>query len=246
MLELGQLHLFDLLHQLGVYPADGDGGIDITGLIAQRHLGGRYLGGAGGNKRNADLLRLEAGLFHGGAAGQHGGQLHGGLQRQQMLQKIGEADPDKPQHGRTGRGDERQRALIMRHVFLGGLGDEFRGGAHLVNLIEADALQGQNDAAGVVQMLDLGEEHRCGQRYLILEAIQCLHGIADSPLGVVGADADALAAIDAALAQDAGLAIPNPNGLGRAALDAGDAAVAQILIERNGVKIGLVFHLFLA
>ena len=163
-----------------------------------------------------------------------------------MLQKIGKADPDKPQHGRTGRGDERQRALIMRHVFLGGLGDEFCGGAHLVNLIEADALQGQNDAAGVIQMLDLGKEHRRRQRYLILEAIQCLHGIADSPLGVVGADADAFAAIDAALAQDAGLAIPNPDGLSGAALDAGDAAVAQILIERNGVKIGLVFHLFLA
>ena len=163
-----------------------------------------------------------------------------------MLQKIGEADPDKPQHGRTGRGDERQRALIMRHVFLGGLGDEFRGGAHLVNLIEADALQGQNDAAGVIQVLDLGKEHRRRQRYFVLKAIQCLHGIADSPLGVVGTDADALAAIDAALAQDAGLAIPNPDGLSGAALDAGDAAVAQILIERNGVKIGLVFHLFLA
>ena len=95
-------------------------------------------------------------------------------------------------------------------------------------------------------MLDLGKEHRRGQRYLILEAIQCLHGIADGPLGVVGTDADALAAIDAALAQDAGLAIPDPDGLSGAALDAGDAAVAQILIERNGVKIGLVFHLFLA
>ena len=55
------------------------------------------------------------------------------------------------------------------------------------------------------------------------------------PLGVVGADADALPAVDAALAGDDRLAAPHPDGLGGAALDAVGAAHALFLVQCDGM-----------
>ena len=147
-----------------------------------------------------------------------------------MLQKVGEAHPNKPQHGRAGRGDERQRPLIMRDIFAGGLGDQLCSCTDFIHLIEADTLERQNDAPGVVQMLDLRKEHRCRQCDFVPEACQILHAVADCTLGVMGTNADTFAAINAALAQNARLTVPHADRLGGAALDTGDAAVTQLFI----------------
>jgi len=49
-------------------------------------------------------------------------------------------------------------------------------------------------------------------------------------------DADALAAVDAALGQDMRLAVAHADGLGGATLDAVDAPFAQVLVQGDRVN----------
>ena len=82
----------------------------------------------------------------------------------------------------------------------------------------------------MIQVLHLGKQYRRRQRNFIFKAIQGFHPIAKGAFGMVGANADAFSAIDAALPQNTCLAIAYPDGLGGAALNAVDAPAAQVFI----------------
>ena len=212
----------------GVDLADADHQVDVAAAGAQGVFGGGHLGGAGGDKDTANLRRGDAQAPGGLALDGARGQLHRGHQWQDIVQQLGEAHPDQPQHRRAGGGDDRalQRPLAQQQP--GGVADQLGGGGHLVNLVKAHLQQPRQHHLGIVQVVKLAVKGGGRQGYFEPEAVPFLQMIRDRPLGVVGTDADALAAVDAALLQDAGLAPPDPDGLGGAPFDAGNTALAGV------------------
>ena len=69
---------------------------------------------------------------------------------------------------------------------------------------------------------------REGHRVFVLFQDVC--GVPPDLLGVMGADADTFAAVNAELPGDHSLSVADTDGLGGAALDAVDASHAQLLI----------------
>src|SRR5699024_7405097 len=80
------------------------------------------------------------------------------------------------------------------------------------------------------------------QGHGVVVVFQGVDGVPPQLFGVVAAGAHALAAVDAELADDAGLAVPHPDGVGGAALDAVGAALTQAVVQIDGVKE--LFHSF--
>ena len=231
--------MFQMVHpaeQPGIDVADGQHAVHIRPVDADGNPDVGDLGRAGGEEKYADLPWRIAGLLDGGLPGQHGGHLHGGFERQDMLTQIRKPHPDQPHHRWTGRADYRFFQLAVGQKLTGCVRDDFRRPGDLEHLIEPHFQQpGQHDI-DVVEMVELAIEGRGGDCHLPLEIFQHGQGIVPCLFGVVGADPHTFAAVDAPFRDDLGFAAPHPDGLGRAAFDAVGAANAFVFVQRDRMK----------
>ena len=139
----------------------------------------------------------------------------------------------------------------MRHAPGDLARNVLRAAGDLVDVVKADGDQGVEQAADVLQALELAVERGRGQRNLDLVVENLGKGIRHGDLGVVGpalcmmrTDADALAAVDAALLDDVRAAAVDADRLGGAVLQARRAALALLPLEHDGMVIGRLFHEF--
>ncbi len=109
-----------------------------------------------------------------------------------------------------------------------------------MHLVEAHLQQPRQHHLGVVQVVELAVEGGGGEGDGVPVPFHLRQVVGDRPLCVMGTDPDALPAVDAPLLQDAGLAVPDPDGLGGAPLDAGDASPAGVRIQ--GDRMDIFFH----
>ena len=115
------------------------------------------------------------------------------------------------------------------------VGEHLSGLGHLVHLVKADLQQGVKHDVNVVQIVELPIEGRLRQGNAIFIPGQHIQTVAHRLDSLVGTDPDALAAVDAAVGQDGGLAAPDANGLGGAAFDAGGTAPAAAAVQYHGM-----------
>ena len=164
------------------------------------------------------------------------------LDRQDLAAERGIAPLDDADDDGAGRGDEGPGPGMLVEVLLGRGAVELADRAEVVDLVEADPAQGGEDLGGQDGGAELAVEHRRGDGHLVFEGLQGGERRRMGVDGVVGADAEALAAVDAQLVDDAGLAVLDPDGLGRAGGQAVDAADALVLGDVDGVEVPVVFH----
>ena len=153
-----------------------------------------------------------------------------------MIAQIGEADPDQPHHRRAGGADYRPLQLAVSEQLPGRVGDDFRGTGYLKHIIEAQPFQAAEYDVNIVEMIELAVKSGSGQGHGILKIFQHGQGIVIRLFGMVRADADAFAAVDAAFRDDLRFAAPHPDGLGGAALDAVGASHTFVPVQRDGMK----------
>ena len=72
-------------------------------------------------------------------------------------------------------------------------------------------------------MIKLPEQRRCGNSHFVFPIVQRGQASGVGTLGALGANANALTAVNTALRADLRLAVAHANGFGRAALNAGGA-----------------------
>ena len=207
--------------------------------MPQRAADGRHLGGAGRDKKQADLTGLDAVARRVVFPGHRGGHFHGLAQGYNVAQQRGEADLDDAGDRRAGGGDQRPgQAAVAEHIAQG-LGDNVRPARHLKHLVKAQRLERVEYLPHAVGApVKLGEERRRGQGDAVLELKDAFKPIRDCHLGVVVAIADAGAAINAQLLDDMRPALAHADGLRGAVHQAVGTAAAQGFVQGDRVISG--------
>ncbi len=67
-----------------------------------------------------------------------------------MGDQVGETDPDQADHGRAGCADDRQQAIVLRHIDPGGFAHQLRRGADLEHIVKAHQEQGIEDDVHII------------------------------------------------------------------------------------------------
>jgi len=155
-----------------------------------------------------------------------------------MLAEVGEPHSDQPDDGRAGRVDDGPPDVRVAQIVPRVVGDDLRSARDLEHLVESAAQQPIEDVVHVVDLIELAVERRRRQRNAELLFLRdIVEQIEGRPLGLVGADADALAAVDAQIGVDDGAAVADAYGFCGAALQAGGAALALFHVQRDRVPI---------
>jgi hypothetical protein len=89
------------------------------------------------------------------------------------------ADLDDPQYRGTGRGDPNGGSASVNGFPAGLVGEQFGGGGHLKNVVEADFQQAAQDDIGIVQMMELTEQSGLRESDVIFESLQQIKGVVD-------------------------------------------------------------------
>ena len=233
------LHLLEVLHgaqQAQVDVPNGEGAVQHRLLESLRAVGRRHLGGAGHDGKDPDLLRRQAGLGLRLPSGQDGGQFHRRHRGGNVGDQLGKAHADEPHDGGAGGGDlGHDPGLSAADGVPGVVGEDLRRLGGLKDLLEADLQQAVEHDVDVVQMLELPVEGRVGQGHPVFVLLQLVQAVADGFDRLVRAHLDALAAVDAPLIEDGGLAAADPHGLSRAVFDAGGTAPTALILQDDRV-----------
>ena len=148
-----------------------------------------------------------------------------------MVDEGREADGDEPHHHRAGGTDGRAGNVGTLHVAAGVLRDDLRAAGHLKHVVEAHVQKALQHVVHIGHVDKLAEERRRRKSDQILGTVQVLQTVADSPLGFVGADTDALAAVDALNGVDHGMSVTDTDSFRRAAPQTMGAALAFFQIQ---------------
>ena len=234
-----------LLHRrahLRVYVLDGDDAVHMGFFLPDGRFHRRHLRRAGGDEEHAHIGLIHAVLLRVFLLGDLRGGLHGGDEVDHVIQQRRKADLNQPQNRRTGRGNHRLGAILLAHGAADRVGDDFRRARHLKHIHKAQPKQRRDDRLRLMHALKLRIQRRRGQRDGVLEALDALQRIGHGHLRVVGADLDALAAVDAALVQDGRAIVSDADGLRRTPLQTGRAALAFVHIQPHGMIVMLQCH----
>ena len=234
------LHPFQLPHggqQAQVYVPDGEGSVQHRFPQSLGDPGGGNLGRTGHDGEYADLLRRKAGLGLRLPPGQDSGQFHRQDGAGHMVDELWEAHADQPHHGGAGGGDlgRYRRTPPAQDAFMLKGRDQLGRTGHLPDLVKADLQKAVQNDVHIVQVLELCVKRGLGQRHAVRKLLQPLQSVAHGLDGLVGTHADTIAAVDAAVGQNGGLAPAHTDRLRGAALDAGGAAPAAPVIQDYGM-----------
>ncbi len=127
--------------------------------------------------------------------------------------------------------------VLALHIAAGEFRYDLRRASHLEHLVEADVEQALQHVVHVVQFRKLPVKRRRGQSDAVLLGIDVLKFIKVRLFGLIGAPADALAAVDADIRIDHRVAIANADGFGRAPFQAVGAAFAFFDVKRNRMLV---------
>ena len=125
---------------------------------------------------------------------------------------------------------------IVLGMLLGLIRDGLRAGCHLKDIIETKVDQGGQDDIDIIQIIELGVQGRGRQRNSIFVFVQDIQPVRLCFLCVMRAGPHTLSAVNAELAGNACLAVPDPDRLRRTAFDAVNASLAQILFKIHRVE----------
>ena len=150
-----------------------------------------------------------------------------------MGNQVRESHPYQAHHRGAGRADNRQIVLVMVEILPGGLRHQFRRRADLKHIVKAHQKQCVQYDIHIVQIVELAIQGRRRQRHRIAVLLHYIHLVKGGMLGMVGAYPDALPAVNTEFGINLCLSVPDPDRLGRAALDAVDASLAQFRIQTH-------------
>ena len=153
-----------------------------------------------------------------------------------VLDQVGKAHLNQPYNGRTRRGNQRPGQIRLAKLFSNGPRHHIRTAGNLEYIVEAHLPQTGQDLRNVPQILELPVQRGRGQGDFVFEPTDGGKRIGHGNLGVIIADADALAAVNAALVNNVRPSAAHANSLGGAALQTVGAAPAFILFQPDGVK----------
>ncbi len=225
------------LEDLGEDVPDRDGPVEVGLGQGGRAVDRDHLGRAGRDVDDADLLGRDPERLGQDGPQDLGRDLPRRLDRQDLAAERRIASLDDPDDDRAGRGDVGPGPGMVVEVLVGRRAVELADRAEIVDLVEADAAQRGEDLGGQDGGAELAVEHRRGDGDLVVEGLQRGERRRVGVDGVVGADPETLGAVDAELVDDAGLAVLDPDGPGRAGGHAVDAADALVLGDVDGVEV---------
>ena len=159
------------------------------------------------------------------------GELDGRHQGHDMVDEGREADGDEAHHHRAGGADGGTGHVLTLHVAPGVFRDDLRAAGHLEHVVEAHVEKALEHVVHIRHIDELTEERRRRKGDQVLGTVQVLQAVADGPLGLVGADTDALTAVDALDGIDHGMTVTDTDSFRRAAPQAVGAALAFIQIQ---------------
>ena len=120
--------------------------------------------------------------------------------------------------------------------------DQLRRARHLKHIVKAAFEQPGHDVVKVVEVVKLPVQRRRGQRYLPFIILEIGEAVADRLFCLIGTEADAFAAVDAALRTNDGMAVPDAYRLCGAALEAVGAALAFVEVQRDRMVVTVFCH----
>ena len=165
----------------------------------------------------------------------HRRHLHGLADIHNVGNQIGKAHLNQAHHRRAGGGDQRPGQVGLAQLLGDGAADNIRPARHLKHIVEADLFQRRQHRLHALQVAELPVQRGRGQGDGITEGLDGIKFIGHGHLGVIIADADALAAVNAALGDDMRTAVAHADGLGRAVHQAVGAALAAAFIQLHGM-----------
>ncbi|MPM79230.1 hypothetical protein SDC9_126263 [bioreactor metagenome] len=154
-----------------------------------------------------------------------------------MVAKVGKAQRDEPDNHGTRGVDNGIIDVFLVHIAARIFRDDLRRAGNLKHIVKSDVQEPLQHIIHVVQIHKLPIERGRGQRdaeFLcadILKAIEC------RLFRLIGAAANALAAVDADIRIDHRVAIANADGFGRAPFQAVGAAFAFFDVKRNRMLV---------
>ena len=128
-------------------------------------------------------------------------------------------------------------SVFLSQCLRNSIGDNLRRARHLKYVVKAQPQQRRNDGLRLVHALKLRVQRRRRQRNRILEIPDEIDGIRQRHFGMMRAYLDALAAVDAALMDDARRVMPDADSLRRAPLQAGGAACTLASVQADRMQI---------
>ena len=205
-------------------------------------MNGRHFGRARRDEENADILRFTAVRLAEFRPCDLGCHFHGLADIHNVRDQVREADLDETDNRRTRRGDHRTRQVGLTHLFADCPADNVRAAGNLKHIVKPELPEGGENHADILDVPELPVERRRGQCDAVLEALDVLKRINGCHLGMVIADADALAAVNAPLIEDMRASVTHTDGLGRTMHQAVCASLAQFFIQSHGMKPFFCIH----
>ena len=233
----GRAEVVHLLQEHGIYILHRYHGVDIRLRQADGLLDGGYLRGARRDKKYSDIRRVESCFCLRLAARYQSRSLHGRIERQDIRDKVREADPYQPAHGGARRGYYRPGYIVLGDVFSRRIADELGASRDLEHLVKAEHFERGYDISDIIKIVELPVERRRGQGDSVFELDYPVHRVAVGIFCMVRADADALAAVDAAFRDNMRLAAAHAYSLRGTSLYAVGAAHALLFIEPHRMEI---------
>ena len=142
---------------------------------------------------------------------------------------------DKADDGGAEAGDERLVVLMLAGILVLDIDVDIGGRLDFEDMPETQVLQGGIDAGDTYVVGELPQEHSGQQGHGMGELVDHLEVVLLDIDGIYGAGCLTLAAVDAAVLHNKGLAIGDADGFGRANLHAPGTSDAVAFVNFQGV-----------
>ena len=170
------------------------------------------------------------------------GKFHRRQYRQHIVEQIRESHADEAHDHGTCRADDRLRDVLSVQILARVRRHQLGGARHFKHIVKAAFKQPRHNVIQVVQVVKLPVQRRRGQCNLPFVVFEIGKAVADRLFRLIGAKADALAAVDAALRTDDGMTVSDADRLGGTTLEAVGAALAFVEVKRDRMVVTVFCH----
>ena len=212
-----------------------DDAVDDRAFLAHGGFDGGNLGGTGGDIEEAYLLARHTAFLGEHLEDIHGGDVEGGLDGDDVADKGGVFNLDKPYDGGAETGDEGFVVVMLVGVAVFDVGVDACRRLYFEDMLETEVLEGGIDAGDAYVVGKLAEEDGREEGHGVRELMHHFEVVLLDIDGIDGAGFVAFAAVYTAVFHDECLASTDADGFGGADFHATGAAYTVAFVDFKGV-----------